>query len=418
VPYRLITVSILIAALTATTASAKTLTVCHGKCSYKTIQDAVDASKKKDTIKVKPGTYHEGVLVKGHKHDKLTLTGNPLNPNQVKLIGNGLHGVPAQNAVAVSGADKVTLEGFFARGFKANGFYVENANGYTMDSLIAKRDGEYGLFAFNSIGGAMSNSTATQFNDSGFYVGQTPVQKHPKRTTISNVTAFLNVLGYSGTNSKYVDIRDSTWFNNGDGIVPNSLDTEKFPPNAANHISGNRVFWNNFDYYLGAPFKKRETSIAEGEIPYPVGIGILLHGGEGNQVDGNQIFGNWLAGFAMIDAFQLKRPGKRPLLNNVIMANDFGLSGTDLNGRDLAYDGGGQGNCFQDNMHVSTVFPSDGSTIVPCDPPTPNVFNTEARNEAINWVTDPNHEAGWIPHPHAPQPGLTPIEHFGGGSAP
>ena len=46
------------------------------------------------------------------------------------------------------------------------------------------------------------------------------------RTTISNVTAFLNVLGYSGTNSRYVDIRDSTWFNNGSGIVPNSLNND------------------------------------------------------------------------------------------------------------------------------------------------------------------------------------------------
>src|SRR6266545_3236679 len=183
VPFRLIVLSIFIAALTASTAGAKTLKVCHSGCTYKTIQDAVDASKKKDTITVKPGTYREGVIVKGHKHDKLTLTGNPLQPDQVKLIGNGLHGAPAQNAIAVSGADKVTLEGFFARGFKANGFYVENANGYTMDSLIAKRDGEYGLFAFNSIGGSMSNSTASEFNDSGFYVGQTPVQKHPKRTT-------------------------------------------------------------------------------------------------------------------------------------------------------------------------------------------------------------------------------------------
>ena len=29
-------------------------------------------------------------------------------------------------------------------------------------------------------------------------------------------------------------------------------------------------------------------------------------------------------------------------------------------------------------------------------------------------MTDTNHESAWIPHPHAPQPGLTPIEHFGG----
>ena len=42
----------------------------------------------------------------------------------------------------------------------------------------------------------------------------------------------------------------------------------------------------------------------------------------------------------MIDAFQLKRASQRPLLNNHVTNNDFGLGGTDLNGRDLAYDGG------------------------------------------------------------------------------
>jgi hypothetical protein len=419
VSYRLVVVSILIALLGATSAAAKTLQVCHDDCRYKTIQDAVDASRKGDTVKVQPGSYREGVIVVGHKHDKLTLTGNPIDPNQVKLVGNGLRGAPAHNAVAISGANNVTVEGFFARGFKTNGFYVEEASGYTFDSLIAQRDGEYGLFAFNAIGGAMTNSTASEFNDSGFYVGQTPVQKHPRRTTIANVTAFLNVLGYSGTNSRYVDIRDSTWFNNGDGIVPNSLDTERFPPNADNRISGNRVFWNNFNYYLGAPFKNRKTAIANGEIPYPVGVGILLHGGRGNQVAGNQVFGNWLAGLAMLDAFQLKKAAQRPLLNNVVAANDFGLGSTDLNGRDIAYDGGGSGNCFQDNQNVATVFPSDGSTIVPCtQPPTPNVFNQDARDQEIMWTTDANHEVGWIPHPHAPQPGLTPIEHFGSASAP
>jgi hypothetical protein len=404
------------AGFAATGAAARTLQVCH-HCHYKSIQDAVDASGKRDTVAVQPGTYREGVIVQGHRHDRLRLTGDPTTPVRVKLIGKGLRGAPAQNAVAINRANAVTVEGFFARDFKSNGFYVANANDYTFDHLVAERDGEYGLFAFNSIGGTMKNSSATQFNDSGFYVGQTSVQKHPQRTTIVRVSSYLNVLGYSGTNSRYVDIENSMWFNNGDGIVPNSLDTERFPPNEDNRITGNQVFWNNFDYYLGAPFKHRDTSIAAGEIPYPVGVGILLHGGRGNRVDHNQIYGNWLAGFAMLDAFQLKKPAQRPLVDNVIESNAFGLGGKDLNGRDIAYDGGGSGNCFQDNAGVDTVFPSDGSTIVPCtQPPTTNVFNQGARDEAVRWTTDPNHEVGWIPHPHEPIPGITPIEHFGGAS--
>lgn len=395
-------------------ASAATLKVCKSGCTYSSIQKAVDKAKKGDTVKVGDGSYKEGVIVVGHKYDKLKIKGNSGNPSKVKLLGKGLRGDQSQNAIAINKANGVTLDGLYGQDFKSNGFYVSDADGYKFTNLVARRDGEYGLFAFNSKGGSMTKSTASEFNDSGFYVGQTPVQSKPKRTTISNVTAFLNVLGYSGTNSRYVDIKNSEWYNNGAGIVPNSLNSEKFPPNEDNTISGNKVFWNNFNYYLGAPFKKEETSV-EGELPFPVGVGILLFGGRGNKVSNNQIYGNWLAGFAMLDAFQLTDPATRPLMNNQITNNDFGKGGADLDGRDIAYDGGGSGNCFEGNQNVSTVFPADGSTIVPCTtPPTPNVFNDAARAEAISWAVDANHESGWIPHPHAPLPGLTAIEHFGG----
>ena len=118
---------------------------------------------------------------------------------------------------------------------------------------------------------------------------------------------------------------------------------------------------------------------------------------------------------ALIDAFTLKNPAQQPLVDNQVLNNSFGLNGTDLNGRDLAYEGGGSGNCFAGNQGVTTTFPANGSTIVPCTtPPTPNLFDESARSESISWATDPTHEVGWIQHPHAPQQGLTPVEHFGG----
>ena len=61
-----------------------------------------------------------------------------------------------QNGVAVNGADEVTVDGFMARGYKANGFFFTNVNGYTMDHLIARQTGVYGLYAFNSIGGKIA----------------------------------------------------------------------------------------------------------------------------------------------------------------------------------------------------------------------------------------------------------------------
>ena len=49
----------------------------------------------------------------------------------------------------------------------------------------------------------------------------------PKWTDLDHDKAYENVLGYSGTNSKYVDIHDSNFYNNGAGVVPNTLDSER-----------------------------------------------------------------------------------------------------------------------------------------------------------------------------------------------
>ena len=58
-----------------------------------------------------------------------------------------------QNGIFVNDADEVTIDGFMATGYKSNGFFFTNLNGYTMNHLIARQTGVYGLYAFNTIGG-------------------------------------------------------------------------------------------------------------------------------------------------------------------------------------------------------------------------------------------------------------------------
>ena len=53
-----------------------------------------------------------------------------------------------------------------------------------------------------------------------------------------------------GTNSKYVKITKSNFYNNGAGVVPNTLDSERFEPTANGIIENNNIFWNNFNYFL------------------------------------------------------------------------------------------------------------------------------------------------------------------------
>ena len=381
-----------------------TLKVCKSGCKYKTIQSAVNAARSGDTVKVANGTYREGVSVVGHRYDNLKLIGNPNSPRSVKINATG-----KANGIQANGADNVTMNGFYAEKYKRNGFFAVNVTGYTLTNLVANGTGAgvYGVYAFNSKGGTISNSEAYYNNDSGFYIGQTPPQSKPKRSTVRNVKAWGNVIGFSGTNMRYVTITKSYWYNNGLGIVPSALDSEKFAPPEDNVISDNDIFWNNFNYYAGAPFKLRPE--ATGDLTYPVGTGVLLFGSRTTKVERNRIFGNWLMGAGAIKQIILKDKNAAVLIGNQVRGNTFGAGGADLNGRDMFYDGSGRGNCFENNTTLSPNLPADNSVFVKCPGPSTidALNNPAAQGEAIGWVITPkksepaSFEQFWLRHPHA-----------------
>ena len=387
-----------------------TLEVCKKPRCFQTIQEAVNASRSGDKIKVANGTYKEGIQVKNRGRKGIRIIGNPKKPGKVVLNGKSLKGAKAQNGFFVNDVDNVTINGFTAKNYKANGFFFTNVTGYLLTNLVARHTGAYGLYAFNSKGGTMSNSLAFENNDSGFYVGQTPKQSKPKRTFIKNVEAHTNVLGYSGTNSRYVTIQDSKFWNNGVGIVPNALDSEKYAPAEFNVIRNNEVFWNNFNHYLGAPFPRSETQVED--LAFPVGVGILLFGGRDTIVEDNQIYGNYLTGFGMIDQIVLQDEAAQTVERNTVRNNQFGLNGTDLNGRDISYDGGGSDNCFANNGETQNNVPADNSELVECPFSGSNGLNDAARQEMIAFATDLDREKYWVVHPHAAKPGHTPLEHY------
>ena len=381
----------------------KTRTVCKKGCKFKRIQAAVKQSKAGDTVRVKNGTYREAVKVRGARKSYLKIVGNPKHPEKVVLEG----GRKRQNAFDVNGADEVTVRGFKAQNYVANGFFFRSVVGYTARDLIAARSGVYGIFAFNSTGGTMRDSEAYYFSDSGFYVGQTPAQLKPVRTIATNLESWGNPIGWSGTNMRYVTITGSRFYNNGLGIVPNADDAEKFPPPEDNVISGNEIFWNNFNFFRGAPFKQKKTGV----VPLvPVGTGVLLEGGRRTVVENNKIYGNYSVGVALVEGFLVADPPEaRPLVGNVIRNNAFGLDGTDLNGRELAYEGNGTGNCFAGNTGVSVTIPANGSTLAPCPFTGANAFDQAIQTELFTFAGEAA-VAKWIQHPHAPKPGFEPLE--------
>ena len=381
----------------------RTLTVGKQDARYKTIQSAVNAARPGDRVKVKAGTYREAVRVSGARKRFIKIIGDVNNPQRVVLEGSGRR----QNGVTINGADGVTLRGLKARRYRANGFFAVNVTGYAMDRLIAELPGTYGLYAFNSKGGSMTNSLSYLAADGSYYVGQTPKQTRPLRTIIRNVVGWGSVIGYTGTNSRYVTITRSFFFNNAVGLAPNSLDSEKFPPNEENVFAGNDVFWNNFDVYAGKPPYK--PNAAE-QFVYPPGVGAILLSGRDNQLDGNRIYGNHLTGLAVAQNPFLKSPADQLMERNRFTGNAFGLEGLDKNGRDIVATGNGSDNCYSGNTGVESSTPGpEGLPACPFSGKNPE--SQEAFNMLADWAVAKNYRKGWVPQPHAQrQDSIVPID--------
>ncbi len=379
-----------------------------------TIQAAVNKTLPNDTVRVPPGVYRESVTVDA-KHSGIKLIGSPKNPRKTVIDLAGLKNAKRQNGIMVNGANGVTINGFYARNYLGNGFFAINVTGYTFTNLVAGWGGTYGIYAFNSKGGTISNSEAFYNNDSGFYIGQTPKQAKPIRSTVVNVTSWGNQLGFSGTNMRYVTIKRSRWYNNGLGIVPNALDSEKWPPPEDNVIVDNDVFWNNFNYFAGAPFEVRGG--AKG-LSYPVGTGILLYGSKRTTIENNRVWGHFLVGIGAVDAIELRDANQAAISDVTVRGNVFGRDGTDLNNYDLFYPGQLKGantnNCFSGNVGVQKTLPEDKSTMPEC-PFTGSIsMSGPAFGTASQWLADTTHERFWVVREHPPFEGITPLVHYNG----
>jgi hypothetical protein len=424
----------LVAAAPASAKNEKVVVCKHG-CDYRTIQDAVDDTGKNATIQVKPGKYVEGVIVKGHKHDGLTIKGTKKNAKKVVLNGKNAHddeGNLAQNAIEAINVEGLRLMNLWGRNYAANGFFVRGTKkgecrDYLMKNLRASFNRAYGLYAFNCIGGRMTKSVGYGHGDSAFYVGATPFQNKPQTTSLDHLQGYENVLGYSGTNSRYVDIHHSDFFNNGIGVVPNTLDSEPYEPSGESTIRDNNIFWNNFNYFApGSPVKTVSSGLGTieglGTIQFPTGVGVFVLGSDGWTIENNQIFGHFKWGVAMSsDPFN---EGDQAInRNNQVIDNAMGRGGTDTNAFDFFVDGSGSGNCFTGNQSSTLAIygSATAQSLYPaCPAPAPPASGTgTSAGETGQFgalasyvLTNPpeRQECTWTKHPHPPFEDFQPLE--------
>ena len=236
------------------------------------------------------------------------------------------------------------------------------------------------------------------------------------------------MLGYSGTNSKYVDIHDSDFFNNGAGVVPNTLDSEAFQPNSNGRVRDNDIFWNNFNYFLpNSPVQTVSGGlghIGDATINYPTGVGVILFGSDGWTVQDNRIFGNFMWGAAAFsDPFNSGAVNQK----NRFIDNKMGRNGTDTNRFDFFNDGSGKGTCFMGNTSSTFDVTSDrppfaGLPLSGLSAPNKGTgsnqgdgasdFSGQVGELAGYVLSDPpcKQEDSWARHSHPPFEGRTPID--------
>jgi parallel beta-helix repeat protein len=296
------------------------------------LQAAIEAARPGDVILLDRGTYPGDVVVPEEVHD-ITIRG--VDRNAVVFDGGDVR----ENAIHIEG-DGVTLENMTAHNFQGNGFFWEGVERFIGRYLTVYNVGIYGIYAIESHGGLFEHSLVSGAADAAFYVGECS----PCDTMLTDLTARLSAVGYSGTNTNgHVIVQNSRWELNGVGILPNSYDVGIAPPpQRGSAFIGNVVLGSGtVDVPLNTPLRGFR------------GIGIGIAGGSDNVVENNTVENSaryGIAVFSTVDAENTWMPE-----GNRVTSNRVRGSGT----ADLAFAAGsGASNCFEKNRHETTV-PTD-----------------------------------------------------------
>jgi plastocyanin len=242
-----------------------------------TIQGAVDQANPGDLVLVSPGVYKEAVTV---SRPNIVVRG--VERNTTILEGS----FQLSNGFIVT-APGVALENLTARDYQGNGFYWTGVDGYRGSYLTAYRNGDYGIYAFNSTDGLFEHSYASGSPDSGFYIGQC----NPCNAEINDVVSEYNELGYSGTNaSGQLFVVNSVWRNNRSGIAPNTLDSEQLAPQGNAVFAGNRVYDNQ---------SAKAAHSNDSGFDSAFGTGIAVIGGNDNIISKNLVLNQIRAGIVI-----------------------------------------------------------------------------------------------------------------------
>jgi hypothetical protein len=313
---------------------------------FRSIQAAVDAARPGDWILIGPGDYkeHSGRAPKGRADTTagvlITTPGiylRGMNRNTVIVDGTrpgsaacnrresdqglgprggggrlGLNGVLVWKAADVWVQNMTVCNYLHGTGDTGNEIWWNGGDGegkigghgYLGSYLTAtstffnneETAAQYGIFSSNWNGGTWDQTYASNFNDSGYYIGAC---QQVCNQVINHAHAQYNALGYSGTNSggSFV-IKNSEFDHNEDGFDTNSQNADYPPPqNGAcpdgkvspiTHTHSCWVFMDNYVHDNNNPNVPSAGSAAAG----PVGTGMSISGGHNDTIMHNRFVRN------------------------------------------------------------------------------------------------------------------------------
>ncbi|HEY2552315.1 MAG TPA: right-handed parallel beta-helix repeat-containing protein [Streptosporangiaceae bacterium] len=305
--------------------SATTFVVHPGQ----SIQAAINKALPGDTVLLRPGVYHQAVLI---RRDGITLRGSkgtvlrppakaPRNLCQRVFRGTGIC-VLAKSVNPKTGAVRTpvyddTITGLRVAGFRGSGVFGFGTYGLTVTRVSAIRDGDYGISRFESTASLFAHDVAVGNGEAGFYVGDSP----DAATVVRDNRASGNEFGIFVRHARGVTVTGNRSTGNCEGILV--LDDGQHGGAGNALIAHNRVTGNN----KFCP-KNEETPVSV------KGGGILLLGATQTTVSHNSVAGNRgrqfnSGGIVVLSAKQISH-GSNPNFDTIVGNTAFRNRPADL----------------------------------------------------------------------------------------
>ena len=197
-------------------------------------------------------------------------------------------------------ADGFVAHNFTVRGALEHGIYVEETDGYRIDTMKMFWAADYGNLSFTSDHGLYVNCDGFGAGDAVLYPGGAPetgeqadLSFYPDapriNTVVRNCDLRGSVLAYSGSMGNAVRITRNHIYGNTAGISTDTISSAGHPgfPADSVQVDHNYIYSNNLELFKPNPPVEPTTGVV------PVGVGIFWPGHNNGTVTRNWIWDNW-----------------------------------------------------------------------------------------------------------------------------